>query len=483
MDETASKNGAVFSFILSTFPILCPLPLDWNWGRAYGHVVYFLSRLTMKCPATPSEVELMKNGRGVYERYIGKTETGKKRWRFGNDEATAKVTAWETWQRWENRPQGIETWEALDIAEKEHKAKVAVMQRLAAKGAERAAMLEALRHPAPDAPPIKTAQGVTMADAKRLYLASLQKRVGLIGSLGLTQWTVDQTTHKLNRALSFLPARIGFMSQLDYPTLENLIYRIAARPLKLANPTATEETKRRQVKEQVSQRTAIGWISEVKAFLLWCAEEDTINFVPPRHASSLFKIRPEAEEQVITTITQEQLKLLWQGSINNKAHNGDNGKRRRLFIMLGLNCGFYGVDIATLKPEHIITGDDGNNYIWKLRRKTRKTNAKLARTKWYLWKETKELLDEYMPLNVSPNQIRLAFERLVATQKLKRITHSNLRDTGAVFMEKVGSRELADTYLAHSRGGVIDSYSHPDWDRLSDALQRFYDEFVKPAIG
>jgi len=82
-----------------------------------------------------------------------------------------------------------------------------------------------------------------------------------------------------------------------------------------------------------------------------------------------------------------------------------------------------------------------------------------------------------MPLTLTPNQIRLAWKRLT------NISHSHLRDTGAVFMEKVGGRELADTYLAHSRGGVIDSYSHPDWDRLSNALQRFYDEFVKPAIG
>ena len=438
----------------------------------------------MKPPATPTEVELMRNGRGVYERYIGKTEKGKKRWRFGTDEATAKVQAWDTWQRWQNRPDGVETWEALDQAEAQHRTILQAMQRRSAKAAERAAIIKAALAPAPDAPPIITPDGVTLSDAKRLYAASLQKRVGLIGSLGLASWSVQQATHKLNRAISFLPPTITFMSQLDYATLEALIYKLASGPRKLANPLASTETKKNQVKQRISQRTALGWILEVKAFLMWCCEEDRVNYVLPRHASRLFKIRPEAEEQQIKTISPEQLKLLWDGAVNNKASpRVTKGKRRRLYLMLGLNCGFYGIDIATLTPEMIVKEDNGETLIWKLRRKTRKTNAKLARTKWQLWPETVELLNEYMPLHLTPNQIRLAFQRLAKAQKIKGISHSNLRDTGAVFMEKIGGRELAGTYLAHSRPGVIDSYSHPDWDRLSDALRRFYAEFVKPAIG
>ena len=206
----------------------------------------------------------------------------------------------------------------------------------------------------------------------------------------------------------------------------------------------------------------------------WAVEE--LGVLLPKHSKQLFRIRPEAEEQQIRTITLDELKTLWTSSVNPQARKGDNGKRRRLFLLLGLNCGFYAVDICTLLPEHVKL--EGNKtYIWKLRRKTRKTNSKLARTKWLLWPETTQLLAEYMPFKLAPNQIRLAWKRLT------NVSHSHLRDTGAVFMEKVGGRELADTYLAHSRKGVIDSYSHPDWDRLSNALQRFYDEFVKPAIG
>ena len=225
----------------------------------------------------------------------------------------------------------------------------------------------------------------------------------------------------------------------------------------------------------------MGLIAEVKAFLKWSVEDDRVAYTLPRHSAKLFSIRPEAEEQNIIEIKQEQLRTLWKGSINSKAHTKDKGKRRRLFILLGLNCGFYGVDIATLTPDHIIKEGD-KTYIWKLRRKTRKTNSKLVKTKWLLWKETADLLAEYMPLKVTPNQIRLAFKRLTDATAVN-IQHSNLRDSGSMFMERIGGRELADTYLAHSRKGVIDSYSHPDWQRLSEALERFYAEFVKGAIA
>lgn len=436
----------------------------------------------MKCPKEWHQVELMQNGRGVWERYIGKTENGqKKRWRFGTDETLAKVKCHEIWQRWEHRPEGVESWEALDRWEADQKRKADVErqareteQKYQGPGGWAEAIKKSTEAPKP--PPVAK-QGITIADTKTLYLAQLKRRIGLIGSLGIVQWTYDQTEHKLTRVLEFLPSELTHLSEMDYKAIENLIYTLAARPKKKANPNASDEVKTEQVKEQVSQRTALGWIQEVKTFLLWADQEDATGYRLPKHVSLLWKIRPEAEEQKIRTVTKEELTALWHGCVNDNCRTGDKGKRRRLFLMLGLNCGFYAVDIATLLPEHITA--DG--FIWKLRRKTRKTNTKLARTKWVLWAETKELLGEYMPLKVTPNQVRLAWERLTEATGVD-ATHSHLRDTGAVFMEKVGGRELADTYLAHSRKGVIDSYSHPDWQTLTNALNRFYAEFVKPAI-
>lgn len=435
----------------------------------------------MKCPKTPDEVELNRNPRGVYERTIGKSSGGWKRWRFNTDETTAKMEAWNVWKRWEQRPKGVETWEDLEKSERYKllgKQQSEAFQKMKAQADEISAKLVAQREAAERAKweKPKASFDLTIAEAQTLYLAAQQKRIGLLGSLGLARDTYTSNAYRLLRAMEFIPPLITHLRQLDYPALETVIYAIAARPKRKPSPLAKEKTKKEQRKRPISQASALNMIKTFKTFLSWCVEDDRVGYSLPRHAKKLFGIRPEAEEQQIRTIDQDELKILWTNSVNQQARKGDKGKRRRLYLMLGLNCGFYAVDICTLAPGHI--KKEGNNtYIWKLRRKTRKTNAKLARTKWLLWPETVQLLAEYMPFTLTPNQIRLAWRRLTP------ISHSHLRDTGAVFMEKVGGRELADTYLAHSRGGVIDSYSHPDWDHLSNALQRLYNEFVKPAIG
>jgi hypothetical protein len=462
-------------------------------------------------PASADLVSLTPHPRG-WRKKIGKASNGQpQQFYFGSDEASAKVAALEKMREWDARVAkakalGISepTW-ATQLEAAEERAGKRMVERFYERGAEpkptrpgfetfqqiiaadeaegakreaeRAAFLNWQRA---QQTPSDPASGTTIEQAKQLYLSALKRRVGLLGSLGIDSWTYNQTSHKLNRAMEFCEAE--YMGQLTYQTIEQLVYKLASRPSKKPNPLASEEVQKAQRKEQVSQRTALGWISEVKAFLLWAADEEAIGWTLPKHVAKLWKIRPEAEEQQIRTVSQEEIAKLREGAINENAHKGDKGERRRLYLLLGLNCGFYGVDIATLKPEHIkVEGND--SYIWKLRRKTRKTNSKLARTKWKLWPETRELLNKYLPLEgVTANGVRLAWDRLVKVSGVE-VSHSNLRDTGAVYMEKQGGRELADTYLAHSRKGPIDSYSHPDWDNLSDALDRFYSEVVQPALS
>jgi hypothetical protein len=436
----------------------------------------------MKPPATASEVTLMQNGNGVYEKYIGKCENGqKKRWRFGKDLSAAQVECLRVWNKWESRPEECESWEDLERWEE----KEAEYTYLKKHSEELGKADEAERQAAIDKA-VAVALGqkhvgdMPLGVAKVLYLKSQHKRIGLIGSLGIDEASYQITKYRLERALEFVG--VNSMNSLDYPALETAIYAIAARPFKRPNPLASEEVKARQKQERITQSTALALIGALRAFVMWMAEEDTTGYTLPKHAKKLFNIRPEPEEQKITVVSQEQLKTLWDGAINENAKGGDKGKIRRLFLLLGLNCGFYYNDIADLTPDHIhVEGKE--TFVWKLRKKTKKTNSKLAKTKWYLWTETAELLQEYMPLNVSKAAIRSAFERLLKSAKVEGISHSNLRDTVANKMEAIGGRELADTFLAHTRKGVIDSYTSPDWGHLTKALKRVYKEFVKPAIG
>lgn len=433
----------------------------------------------MKCPPTPSEVNLTLTNAGRYERSIGKWQNGGyRRFRFGTDEATAKVQAWQQWQRWEQG--NCDSWEALEGKEESAKNATMIQGMMTARkeGLELQAIENKRVEQAEKQNPMAIQTGWSIAEATKLWLDGLQRRIGLIGSLGIVQSTFDLNSYRINRALAFLPSSATKLAELNYQKLEEWIYAMGAKPKLLPNPFASKDTQKIQATKQVSQATALSWINGVKSFLVWASEDERINYILPRHARQLWQIRPEAlEEQNIREITSAELTKLWLGCNNSKARTKDKGKRRRLFLLLGLNCGFGFADIATLTAENIKDG-----FIWKLRHKTRKTNSKLARTKWLLWKETAELLKEYMPLKVTKNNIRMAWVRLNEVTKLS-ISFGKLRKTGAMMMERYGGRELADMYLAHSRKGIIDSYSHPDWAKLSSALERMYSEFISPALA
>ena len=435
-----------------------------------------------KAPESADLVKLQKYRDG-FRKSIG-YQNGKQRvFCFpGGDETTARSQAFQLMKQWDTRPAGINDWLELEKAENYVNNVVRVLEKKAKESLQNTVTKAARAVAIAKEQNITLKTGYTVAAAKTAYLESMKKRVGLVGSLGIEKWTSKQVEHRLNRALEFLPPEITHLSEINYLNLETLIYALAARPFKKPNPLASKDVQEKQKKEHVSARTAIGWIDEINAFLRWCAEEERINYVMPRHVSHLFSITPEAEEQNLITFTQEQIHQMWNATIAKNAYVGDKGKIRRLYLLLGLNCGFYSVDIATLKAEHIITEPDGTRYCWKLRRKTRKTNKKLVRTKWVLWPETAALLDEYLPLDVSAQAIRSAWNRLTNASGV-RISHSHLRDTGSQFMEACGGQEMSDTYLAHARPGVTDSYSHPDWQRLTDALMKFYSQFVQSAIA
>lgn len=293
----------------------------------------------MKCPKTPDEVELNRNPRGVYERTIGKSAGGWKRWRFNTDETTAKMEAWKVWRRWEQRPKGVETWEDLEKADKYKflgQQTSEAFQKMAEQAKEISAKLQMERDAKERAKweKPKASFDLTILEATTLYLAVQQKRIGLLGSLGLAKSTCASNAYRLLRAMEFIPTSITHLRQLDYSTLETIIYAIAARPKRKPSPLANEKTKKEQRKKPISQATALNMIKTLKAFLDWCVEDEHVGYALPRHAKKLFGIRPEAEEQQIRTITQNELKTLWTMSVNPQARSGDNGKRRRLFLVL-----------------------------------------------------------------------------------------------------------------------------------------------------
>jgi integrase len=260
---------------------------------------------------------------------------------------------------------------------------------------------------------------------------------------------------------------------------------MATRPQRLPNPTV----EAKQELGQVSQATVLAWLAQFRAFLVWCSEE--LEYTLPKHFRRITIIKPEAEEKIASTLTTDQIKDLWKTAKNPNSHNKANGdgERRRLWLLLGLNCGFYFVDCATLLHEHL--QENGSTYIKRIRRKTRKVMNVPYR--WKLWPETAALIKKFMAgpnqamggksalfldtgKALSTNNVRLSWVRLTD------IPHSTLRDVGAQFVMDQGGEEVSEVYLAHSRAGVSENYTQPVWAKLNEATDAMYAELVKPAI-
>jgi integrase len=358
----------------------------------------------------------------------------------------------------------------------------------------------------PDSPKEKPeASGPSLAKVVTQYLTDRKAAIGLNLSIGISQLTYDADEYRIQRAVNFFPEGIH-LNQIDADVVKDVVMAIAAMPAKLSNSThKTKDTS------PMSQSTALAIINGLKKFIKWVESQEQIKWQLPKGAKVyLDKLKPEPEEAEYRNITIKEFSKLWHGCKNDKARTADKGEKRKLFLALALNCGAYQIDIATLEHAHLhLDAENGNSYVWRMRRKTRKTNKKLAKTKWLLWPETVTLLKQYMAKanKAGDKGVSLAildetgqclkhgrtdnvdqpWGRLLKSSKMTEagISFSNLRDTGADFMQnqRGGGEELQAMYLGHARKGSAENYADRAWDRLSEGLTQFREQYLLPAIA
>ena len=71
---------------------------------------------------------------------------------------------------------------------------------------------------------------------------------------------------------------------------------------------------------------------------------------------------------------------------------GAADERTELYLLLGLNCGFYAVDIGTLLKEGV---DLGAGRIKRKRTKTRDRSHDVPEVDYLLWRRTRDLLEKH----------------------------------------------------------------------------------------
>jgi integrase len=130
---------------------------------------------------------------------------------------------------------------------------------------------------------------------------------------------------------------------------------------------------------KMSGATMAGTLGAARAFIRSRWERRFIEL--PRNLNSRILAASVPVQEIVVFTRQEIIHLLEAAS-----------ERKRLYLLLMLNCGFYPVDIAALKHGEV---DWKTGRISRQRSKTRGRSPKVPKVDYLLWRETFKLLREY----------------------------------------------------------------------------------------
>ncbi len=227
-----------------------------------------------------------------------------------------------------------------------------------------------------------------------------------------------------------------------------------------------------------SQRDRIATVSQ---FAVWAFERDYIESIPRLIAAKKYRIEVGTSE--VEVLKDDDIKQMLEGAKD----------RERLYILLGLNCGFTQQDIADLKQDEF---DAEAGTITRKRSKTKGHEAVPEVTR-LLWPETKKLLrenvsddSELLIVNTSgkplvevrevDGKVRRTDAVAKAMARLRKriereapISFKMLRSTAASKLgEHEAYRAYAQYFLGHAASNVADKhYVKPSQDQFDKAMR------------
>ena len=247
-------------------------------------------------------------------------------------------------------------------------------------------------------------------------------------------------------------------------------------------------------KAKWSPETLKDLLRAARQFVDWLDCTEKFKWEAPRRFERLFKIPPGLPPAVRhnhRAFTVEELQQLYQAAWSD---------RLRLLLLLGLQCGFYQSDCASLTGDmcHL---DEKDPFISRPRGKTGQPG------RWGLWPETADLLkaekrktrrsgskplllNEDGELLVRGNEdgqkldsVRLLWRRLLAKCGFSGRAgygYKYLRKTGSQLVRTIGGHELAEAFLAHKTRGIGAHYHEfLDWTRLDEAIMKMREQLAK----
>ncbi len=243
--------------------------------------------------------------------------------------------------------------------------------------------------------------------------------------------------------------------------------------------------------KRYSRDTCKNQLILIRAFLRWMHRSDLQWKLPADYLFPRTKIEWLASEvsgeMKKRTFTMKEVGILWEYAT----------PLERVFIALGVNCGFGTAEIGTL-AEREITG----SVIKRLRHKTKVFGAwrlyPITRSAIAWARKRKEVLgftSEYLLVsdsgkpyctatagNNNNQKIRNSWNRLMKRVRqdhpdFPRLSFGKLRKTSASWMRRVGGGEMASIFIAHGKAtgdGLLDLYADRQFRKLFKCQKRIW---------
>jgi integrase len=239
----------------------------------------------------------------------------------------------------------------------------------------------------------------------------------------------------------------------------------------------------------VSRDWAKSCIKTIRDFVRWLHRSSLFDWSKPAQYEVLpMPVRANAEDQAaevqdrVRRYNRDELGTLWQYA----------APRERVFLLLGLNCGFGLREIATLRL-HEVDLDKGSIQ--------RKRTEPGVFARWKLWPETVEALRWWManrpksespyvfltekgrpivertkggnPNQTIPNAWGRLYRKILKDKAgFPRLSFNKLRKTGSKWIRRKFGREVADLYLSHGRLEIVDASAERPFNLVAKATDR-----------
>jgi hypothetical protein len=252
--------------------------------------------------------------------------------------------------------------------------------------------------------------------------------------------------------------------------------------------------------KRYSRDTCKNQLILIRAFLRWLHRSDLPWKLPPDYLFPRIKIEWLASEVSgevkKRTFTVAEVGILWKYAT----------PLERVFIALGLNCGFGAAEIGTLAEAEV-----NGKLIKRLRHKTKVFGA------WWLYpitrdaivwaRKRKEVLgftSDYLLVsdsgkpyceatagNNNNQKIRNSWNRLMKRVRQEnadfpRLSFGKLRKTAASWMRRVGGGEMASIFIAHGKAtgdSLLDLYADRQFSKLFECQQRIWKKLKDVLTG